>query len=142
MEDLKQREQSNQYWGSEDLKELNELKYERPVQKGLDHHRKKEKDLIIEKKSAEWKIEMARDLRGQSSAPNPWIARRWNTGELRNVSQNALLYDQKIILIPKYPIVPPVVYVLQDTSRRCREIPPDRFPNRTESSLEDPRGIE
>ena len=41
-----------------------------------------------DKKSAHWKIVLARELRKQTSATNPWIAHRLNMGHPSNVSRH------------------------------------------------------
>ena len=73
-------------WGGLDLKELNEMGYEELVEGWLRKHGKTQKHIDEDKKSANWKILLARELRKQTSATNPWIAQRLNMGHPSNVS--------------------------------------------------------
>ena len=73
-------------WG--DLKELNEMGYEELVAGWLRKHGKTQKHMDEDKKSAHWKIVLARELRKQTSATNPWIAHRLNMGHPSNVSRH------------------------------------------------------
>ena len=74
-------------WGGLDLKELNEMGYEELVEGWLRNHGKTQIDIDEDKKSANWKILLARELRKQTSATNPWIAQRLNMGHPSNVSR-------------------------------------------------------
>ena len=49
---------------------------------------KTQKHMDEDKKSAHWKIVLARELRKQTSATNPWIAHRLNMGHPSNVSRH------------------------------------------------------
>jgi len=75
-------------WGGLELRELNELAYEELVLKQLKKRRKTENDLLQDLKSADWKIAIARLIRKQTSATNPWIAARLNMGDPSNVSRH------------------------------------------------------
>ena len=75
-------------WGGKELQELNEIGYEELVAKLLRKRRKTEKHLQQDKKSASWKIEIARELRKKTSATNPWIAHRLTMGDPSNVSRH------------------------------------------------------
>ena len=74
-------------WGGRELQELNEMSYEDLVVRLLRKHRKTQKHIDKDKKSATWKITLARELRKQTSATNPWIAQRLNMGDPSNVSR-------------------------------------------------------
>ncbi len=74
--------------GRGELQELNEMSYEDLVARWLRKHRKTEKHIDQDKKSANWKITLARELRKQTSATNPWIAQRLNMGDPSNVSRH------------------------------------------------------
>ena len=58
------------------------------VARWLRKHRKTQKHIDQDKKSANWKITLARELRKQTSATNPWIAQRLNMGDPSNVSRH------------------------------------------------------
>ncbi|MDA0349962.1 MAG: transposase [Verrucomicrobia bacterium] len=75
-------------WGGRELRELNELTHETLVSKWIRKHRKTEQQVSQDKKSATWKIELAKELRSKTSASNPWIARRLNMGDPSNVSRH------------------------------------------------------
>ena len=74
--------------GGRELKELNEMGYEELVAGWLRKHGKTQKHIVKDKKSAHWKIVLARELRKQTSATNPWIAHRLNMGHPSNVSRH------------------------------------------------------
>ena len=71
-----------------EIKELNEMGYEELVAGWLRKHGKTQKHIDEDKKSAHWKIVLARELRKQTSATNPWIAHRLNMGHPSNVSRH------------------------------------------------------
>ena len=73
-------------WG--ELKELNEMGYEELVAGWLRKHGKTQKHMDEDKKSANWKILLARELRKQTSATNPWIAQRLNMAHPSNVRRH------------------------------------------------------
>ncbi len=73
-------------WG--ELKELNEMGFEVLVAGRLRKHGKTQKHIDEDKKSAHWKIVLARELGKQTSATNPWIAQRLNMGHPSNVSRH------------------------------------------------------
>ncbi len=60
--------------------------FEELVAGWLRKHGKTQKHIDEDKKSAHWKIVLARKLRKQISATNPWIAQRLNMGHPSNVS--------------------------------------------------------
>lgn len=70
----------NVVWEGQALKELNEGMWEARVEQALLALGKTEADLLREKKGAAWKVEIARELRGSTSAGNPWIAGRLHMG--------------------------------------------------------------
>jgi hypothetical protein len=41
---------------------------------------KVEKDLVADRKGANWKVEIAKELRATTTAGNPWIAKQLNMG--------------------------------------------------------------
>ena len=84
--DFKQMEVAKD-WGGAELRELNEMSYEELVQRCLRKRRKTQMHIDQDKKSASWKIAVARELRKQTSATNPWIANRLNMGDPSNVSR-------------------------------------------------------
>jgi REP element-mobilizing transposase RayT len=73
-------------WGGVELKELNESKWENRVTDQLARLSKTEEDVASDRKLAEWKQIIARDLRENSPASNPWIARRLNMGHPSNIT--------------------------------------------------------
>lgn len=75
-------------WGGRELQELNEMGYEKRIRSWMRKHRKTQKHITRDKKSADWKIALARELRTQTSATNPWIAQRLNMGDPSNVSRH------------------------------------------------------
>ena len=73
-------------WEGVDLKELNEAQWESLVCQHLERLKRGEDDLQSAAKGADWKIEIARVLRKQTTAKNPWIAERLNMGHPSRVS--------------------------------------------------------
>ena len=86
-EDFKNMEVAKD-WGGRELEELNVLGYEDLLVAWLKKHRKSEEDLLCDKKSADWKVALARELRRKTSASNPWIAQRLTMGDPSNVSRH------------------------------------------------------
>lgn len=74
-------------WGGPELRELNEQRWEQVVQAELERLKKTEADLRMDRKSAEWKRSIAVCLRKTTSASNPWIAQRLNTGHPSYISK-------------------------------------------------------
>lgn len=80
-----------------DLAEANELIWENVLSKGpREAHRSKE-DGVKEKKSADWKVRIAAQLKRPSSAPNTWIALKLNMGapQLVGVCVNRLQRERE-----------------------------------------------
>ena len=73
-------------WGNKELQELNALKWEERVSLELKRHGKTDADVASETKLTEWKQSIAVELRRNTPASNPWIARRLNMGHPSNIS--------------------------------------------------------
>lgn len=73
-------------WAGRDRRELNEEKWDQHVRSELLRLKKNEEDVRRDLKGAPWKIEIARSLRRQFTAGNPWIAQRLNMGHPTRVS--------------------------------------------------------
>src|SRR5690606_25446917 len=73
-------------WEGLDLRQLNEERWEALVVDELKAEGKMEGDLIRSAKGAGWKIAIARKLRKQTTANNPWIAERLKMGHPSRVS--------------------------------------------------------
>lgn len=73
-------------WEGVDLKELNELTWERIVQSELKRLKVKESAISKSPKGADWKVQIAKRLRKETTAKNPWIARRLHMGHPNYVS--------------------------------------------------------
>lgn len=71
-----------------DLREANELMWERTLEAGLGYFEKDQGDIAGDTKSAEWKVWIAAVLKKKTSAPNVWIARRLNMGVPQSVSRH------------------------------------------------------
>lgn len=63
-----------------ELREANELIWENCVKKGMQVAGKSRADAEAEKKSADWKIWIASELKRTTSAPSTWIAEKLNMG--------------------------------------------------------------
>jgi putative transposase len=63
-------------WEGVDLKELNESRWEVMVQAELERLGLSETSVVEAAKGAPWKVEIARKLRNETTAGNPWIAKR------------------------------------------------------------------
>ena len=74
-------------WGGRELRELNEYQWEEMVKEELRRRGQTQADLPRERKSADWKREIAVRLRTETSASNPWIAERLHTGHQSFVSR-------------------------------------------------------
>ncbi len=74
-------------WGGPELRELNEQRWEEVVHAELKRRDKTEADLSNDRKSVQWKRDLAVRLRTKTSASNPWIARRLNTGHPSYISK-------------------------------------------------------
>lgn len=73
-------------WEGADLRELNEARWEAIVSKEMEDAGKTGRDLELDRKGADWKVVIARRLRRETTAGNPWIARRLRMGSPNYVS--------------------------------------------------------
>jgi REP element-mobilizing transposase RayT len=73
-------------WETADLKDLNEARWEAIVANEMKDSKISESDLKRERKAAPWKVAIAKKLRRETTAPNPWIARRLQMGSPNYVS--------------------------------------------------------
>ena len=67
-------------WGGPEVAELREAKWEKLLSHAMISAGKSQKDALQDPKSAKWKIQIARQLRGSSTATNGWIAERLHMG--------------------------------------------------------------
>jgi REP element-mobilizing transposase RayT len=68
------------------LQEANELQWQALLERGLLAAEKDDAEIEESKKSSDWKIWIAYELKHRSSAPNPWIASKLNMGAAQAVS--------------------------------------------------------
>jgi putative transposase len=73
-------------WEGTDLKELNQLEWERIVVAEMKCLKKREAALADSPKGAAWKVRIAKRLRKETTANNPWIAERLQMGHPNYVS--------------------------------------------------------
>ena len=73
-------------WEGSELKELNEAMWDGLVEEALVAAKKTEADLEAEPKGVPWKAKIARTLRIQTTAGNPWIAKRLKMGHPSRVT--------------------------------------------------------
>lgn len=73
-------------WEGVDLRELNHVRWERIVQTEMKRLRVAESDIFTDPKGAGWKVQIAKRLRRETTAKNPWIAERLNMGHPNYVS--------------------------------------------------------
>ena len=73
-------------WEGIDLKELNQLDWERIVVAEMKRLKKREADLADSPKGVAWKVRIAKHLRKETTASNPWIAERLQMGHPNYVS--------------------------------------------------------
>jgi REP element-mobilizing transposase RayT len=73
-------------WEGVELKELNEQMWEGIVQVEMKRLKKTEGDVTSAPKGAGWKIAIAKRLRKETTAKNPWIAKRLHMGHPNYVS--------------------------------------------------------
>jgi hypothetical protein len=78
-----------------DLKEANELIWQQSLERGFRAAGRTMADAQKDRKSAEWKIWIAAQLKRNTSAPSTWIAQRLNMGapQLVGVYVNQLLRE-------------------------------------------------
>jgi len=74
-------------WAGEELQDLVQGKCENIIRKELVRRGITEEEICASPKLAQWKIEISRLLRRQTSVSNPWIALRLNMGHPSNVSR-------------------------------------------------------
>lgn len=79
-----------------DLLEANELLWESMLRRGLDAARKTTESTLAEKKSADWKVWIARELKRRSSASNSWIARNLHMGVAQAVSLHVGKFERAL----------------------------------------------
>ncbi|MGB0259632.1 MAG: transposase [Coraliomargarita sp.] len=63
-----------------DLAEANELIWENSLKRGMQAAGRTDADIASDRKSAEWKIWIAAELKRHTSAPSTWIAQKLNMG--------------------------------------------------------------
>jgi len=73
-------------WEGVDLKELNEARWEAIVRGELEQMGLNESSIDEAAKGASWKVSIARKLRNETTAGNPWIANRLKMGHPNYVS--------------------------------------------------------
>jgi len=73
-------------WEGVDLKELNEMEWERIVQAEFKRLKIKQSAITTAPKGADWKVRIAKRLRKETTANNPWIAERLRMGHPNYVS--------------------------------------------------------
>ncbi len=73
-------------WAGVDLKERNENNWEQIVKAEMKRLKKKESDIESSKKGVDWKVRIAKRLRKETTAKNPWIAKRLHMGHPNYVS--------------------------------------------------------
>ena len=73
-------------WEGVDLKVLNQTRWEQIVQVELKRLKKKEDAIAQDPKGADWKVSIAKRLRKETTAKNPWIAQRLQMGHPNYVS--------------------------------------------------------
>lgn len=62
-------------WQGEDVNELREGKWINELEKLLKRAKKSRKDIEKEKKSAGWKVRIAKEMKRTTTATNPWLAK-------------------------------------------------------------------
>jgi hypothetical protein len=73
-------------WELADMRELNEAKWETLVAEAMKQSGKSEDDVSSDQKAADWKVAIAKRLRRDTTAGNPWIAKRLQMGSPNYVS--------------------------------------------------------
>lgn len=77
-----------------DLREVNELMWESVVARGLEQAGKDRTAVKADKKSAEWKVRIAAQLKRTTSAPSTWIAQQLNMGAPQLVGTYVKQWEQ------------------------------------------------
>jgi len=78
-------------WDGADLKELKEAQWEAVATRELKRHRIDESEIPSAAKGVEWKVQIAKALRTETTASNTWIAQRLNMGHpsrITNILRN------------------------------------------------------
>ena len=78
-EDLNKKHKNVEWEGTE-IKDIKMAQWEAFISGALKERKKQQSDIDAAPKGAEWKNETALLLRTQTTASNPWIARRLNMG--------------------------------------------------------------
>jgi len=73
-------------WDGASLRELNEAQWSALLKKLMKLHNKSAREVKSDAKGASWKIEIARQMRKETTAKNPWIAQHLNMGHPSRVS--------------------------------------------------------
>jgi len=73
-------------WEGKTFREIASVQWERIVQEEMASLEKNEEMVLSDRKGAHWKVEIARRLRKETTASNPWIAQRLNMGHPSRVS--------------------------------------------------------
>ena len=73
-------------WELADMRELNQARWEAVVVEELKKSGKSESEIVKDRKSDPWKIAVAKRLRRETTAGNPWIAKRLRMGSPNYVS--------------------------------------------------------
>jgi putative transposase len=73
--------------GSEDVTDMRETHWARTFEKMLQRDGVTKKDLVADKKGAQWKVTLAAELRQTTSATNRWIAHALHMGKPNSVSK-------------------------------------------------------
>lgn len=84
-DDLKEKH-PDVVWDGESMRELNEAQWSVLLSKLLKQSKKQLSDIESDRKGAAWKIDIARQLRKETTAGNPWIAKHLNMGHPSRVS--------------------------------------------------------
>jgi putative transposase len=84
--DLNQRH-ANVDWEGADLKGLKQAQWEAVAANELKQRKKQQADIESTPKGDAWKLEIALALRTQTTASNPWIAKRLNMGHPSRISK-------------------------------------------------------
>ena len=79
----------------QELKEFNELQWEKFVQLALLELRLQKRDISESPYSARWKLAIASQLKRNSSVPNAWLSHRLNMGAPNAVSNNCGRYQRE-----------------------------------------------
>ena len=73
-------------WEGKTFREIANLQWEQIVQEEMARLEKNDEMTLSDRKGADWKVKIARRLRRETTASNPWIAQRLNMGHPSRVS--------------------------------------------------------